>query len=115
MIAFLSVDDKELIQIFGVSPEGGNVSQLTVNPFSVQSSFNISPDDRNVAFVADNRIYITNLLNSETRILTGRFSDSEVPVGAPVWSNDGQLLAYNRYVENKGGRFLHIFLLKVCI
>lgn len=115
MIAFLSVDEKELIQIFGVSSDGGNVSQLTVNSFPVQSPFNFSPDDRNVAYVADNRIYITNLLNSETRNLTGRFSDCEMPVGAPVWSNDGQLLAYNRYVENEGGRFLHIFLLKVCI
>ncbi|HTF28520.1 MAG TPA: DUF3748 domain-containing protein [Flavitalea sp.] len=114
MIAFLSVDEKKIIQIFGVSPEGGDVSQLTVNPFPVQSPFNMSPDDRYVAYVADNRIYITDLLKSETRNLTGRFSESEMPVGAPVWSNDGQLLAYNRYIENEGGRFLHIFLLKVC-
>jgi len=111
LIAFLAKDEKAIVQIYSVSPNGGAVSQLTFNNFSIQSSFNFSPDGKHLAYLADNSIFITDLqTKAATRTTSGTTAD-EAPTGGVVWSNDGKALAYNRYVSNKEGRFLQIFLL----
>jgi len=112
MIAFLSIDEKRIIQIFSVSPNGGQISQITDNPFSVQGPLNFSPDNKNIAFTADNSIFIAGLESGKSKRITERFTNEERPVGAVVWSHDGSMLAYNRYKKIGSGSFLHIFLLK---
>ncbi|WPP51900.1 DUF3748 domain-containing protein [Catalinimonas niigatensis] len=112
MIGFLSEDTQGVIQIFGVSLNGGEVKPLTANPFSVQGSFNFSPNSRYLAYPADNSIFITDLETGKSDRITARFTDEDAPVGGVVWSNDGRMLAYNRYVKSNEGRYLQIFLLK---
>src|SRR5690606_9598714 len=112
LIAFLAKDSVGIIQIFGVSPNGGAIQQLTLNKFSVQGPFNFSPDGNWIAYPADNSIFLCDLKSKKSVRIIERFSDDEKPVGAPVWSNDGDRIAYNRYVQNESGRFLQIFLLE---
>lgn len=113
LILFLAKDTKGVVQLFGVSPNGEKSWQLTRNPFPVQGPFNVDPTGRLIAYPADNSIFITDISSGETNRITPRFSDEEKPIGAPNWSPDGRIIAYNRYVSQNEGSFLQIFLLKL--
>jgi Periplasmic component of the Tol biopolymer transport system len=112
LICFLAKDAKGVVQLFGVSPNGGERRQITRNDFPVQGPFNIDPDGEWVAYPADNSVFVTRFETGETHRVTRRFSDAEKPVGAPNWSPDGDAIAYNRYVGKGQNRFLQVFLLR---
>jgi hypothetical protein len=110
-VFFLSEDDKGLIQVFSVSPNGGEIKQVTKNEFSITSPINISPDGLYLAYIADQSVFITEITSGVTQRLTPRYEAPEQLNGAVVWANDGNTLAYNRYVKSAKGVFLQIFLL----
>ncbi|MGC4037650.1 MAG: DUF3748 domain-containing protein [Chitinophagaceae bacterium] len=113
-IGFLSTDENNTVQLFLVSPNGGSISQLTHNSVSINGPFNFSPDGKNVAYIADNSIFITHLQTGSSKRLTARSDESEKPVGPVVWSNNGKMLAYNRYITtDKKNSFLQVFILPV--
>ncbi|MEP6949473.1 MAG: DUF3748 domain-containing protein [Ginsengibacter sp.] len=114
IIAFLSKDNHGIIQIFGVSPNDGKISQLTFNTHSVQGPFNFSPDGKRLAYLAANSVYVTDINTGKSTQLTPRYTDEERPAGSVVWSNNGKMLAFNKFVKSdKNGKyFLQIFLLK---
>ncbi len=113
-IAFLATDSNDIIQLFYVSPNNENEAptQLTNLEFSVQGPFNFSPDGKQIAYVADNSVFITDVANGESLRLTPRANDDDRPLGAVNWSNDGNMLVYNRYVKTGAEKYLQIFLLK---
>jgi hypothetical protein len=112
LIAYLAKDDSGYIQIYAVSPQGGGIpTQLTNHTFSVQGPFNFSPDGKYITYPADNDIFVTNMLSKKSYRLTNLKSSNSEPVGAPVWSNKGDKIAYNRYVKSGDNNFLQIFLL----
>ena len=113
-IAFLAKDDRGIVQIFLVSPQGGEPVQLTRNRWPVQTSFHWSSDGRFLAYGMDNSIFLTDVtpgatFGQSTRV-TERFPDDSRPMG-PVWSNDGRTIAYNRFVRVAGQAVPQIFLL----
>lgn len=113
LIAFLSRDEKGIVQIFSISPNGGNISQLTFNAHSIQGTFNFSPDGKLLAYLCDSHIYISNLKTGASRQITPLYSKEEQPTGGVVWSHNGKMIAFNKYVRDKSGKaFLQIFLLK---
>jgi hypothetical protein len=112
LIAFLSEDEKGFVQLFCISPNGGEPEQLTRFTFSIQGPFNFSPDGRFIAYVADNSVFLTDIFTLQSSRITERSGDESKPVGAVNWSYDGAMLCYNRYVEVNGERYLQIFLLK---
>lgn len=114
LIAFLSKDKNGVIQVFGISPNGGKITQLTSNHYSVQGPFSISPDGKHLAYLADNTVFITDIKTGESKRLTPRYSDEEPVGGSVVWSNDGSMLAFNKYVKDDktDELFLQIFLIK---
>jgi hypothetical protein len=114
LIAFLSKDDKGIIQLFGVSPNGGKVSQLTFNSYPIQGPFNISPDGKKIAYLADNSVFVTDISTRKSTRLTPRASNEENVTGSVVWSNRDYMLAFNKYLKDKntGKLFLQIFLIK---
>ncbi|WP_080054321.1 DUF3748 domain-containing protein [Spirosoma aerolatum] len=111
LIGFLAKDATGVVQIFGVSPNGGPIRQLTHQPFSIQTTFNFSPDGKQVAYTADNSIFVTDLANGNYRRLTPRSADEQRPINAVVWSNKGDKIVYNRYVSTAAGRYIQLFQL----
>ena len=111
LIAFLSEDDSGYVQIYAISPQGGESTQLTKNHSSVQGSFHFSPDGRYIAYPADDDLFVTNILTGKTDRLTNLKLSNTRPIGAPVWSNQGDKIAYNRYVKSGNDEFLQIFVL----
>src|SRR5690606_28842592 len=110
-IAFLAKDSLGIIQVHWVSPNGGEIQQLTFNPFPVQGPFNFSPDGNFIAYAADNSIFLTELSTKKSYRISERKPDEQRPMFAPVWSSKSDKLAYMRYVKKGGSKFLQIFVL----
>lgn len=111
LIGYLAKDSSGLIQLFGISPTGGQSKQLTHQPFSIQTPFNFSPDGKRVAYAADNSIFVTDLHDGTFQRLTPRSTDERQPINAVVWSHKGDRLVFNRYVSAATGRDIQIFQL----
>lgn len=97
MIGFLAADEKGIIQVFAVSPNGGAVRQLTFNEQSVQGPINFSPDGRMLAYLAGDRVFITDIASGKSSRLT--HTSAHTPEGAVIWSPDGRTLAFNRKIN----------------
>lgn len=111
MIFFLTKDDKGIVQIFSVSPNGGAIQQLSFNAFSVEGPINVSPDDQYISYIADNSVFITDIKTQQSYRLNAADKNA-APAGAVIWSNDGKTLAFNRKVKDGEGSYYQIFLLK---
>lgn len=113
-IGFLTTDEKGIVQIYAVSPNGGPIHQLTHNDYSIEGPFNFSPDGKHAAYIADNSIFITDVANGISKRLTPKSPDAEKPEGPVVWSNNGSMLTYNRYLKGSDGKnYLQIFVLSL--
>lgn len=112
LILFTAKDSAGIVQIFGVSPNGGEITQISYNAFPVKGPLNISPDDKYVAYIADNSVFITGIQTHISERLTARSSDEFAPRGAAIWSNNGKILAFNRRIKKDGKDYFQIFLLK---
>ncbi|WP_256009872.1 DUF3748 domain-containing protein [Desertivirga xinjiangensis] len=108
LITFLTKDDSGFVNVFGVSPNGGEARQLSFHRLDIQSGINISHDGKKMAYVAENAIYVTEIDGGRSHKLTDTFTDSDKPASCVNWSPDDKTLAYNRYVNG----FLQIFLLE---
>ena len=58
----------------------------------------VSPDGRQIAYVADNRIYVRPVGEFESRVITGTAPGEGI--NSPVFSPDGRALAYVSAAEN---------------
>jgi hypothetical protein len=113
-IAFLMKDDGGRVQIWTVSPNGGEPIQVTRNRWDPQSAFSWNPEGTRIAYAMDNSIFVTEVVTGESRRMTPRSADAEAPTHhACVFSPDGDQLAYLRHVEGESGRYLQIFALKL--
>lgn len=112
LILFMSKDPSGIVQVFSISPNGGTIQQITYNDFSIQGPLNISPDDKYVSYIADNSVFVTGIQTHISERLTSTAPAEGKPEGAVIWSNNGKLLAYNRWIKNAAGQFMQIFFLK---
>ncbi|MFT3748184.1 MAG: DUF3748 domain-containing protein [Agriterribacter sp.] len=110
-IFFLTKDKKNIVQIFSVSPNGGEIQQISFNEFSVDGPINVSPDDKYIAYIADNSVFITDIKKHESFRLNASDKNA-APSGAAIWSNDGKMLAFNRKVKNGAESYYQVFVLK---
>ena len=111
-IFFTAKDSAGVVQICAVSPNGGAIRQITHNGFPVEGPINVSPDDKYIAYIADNSVFATDIKTGESFRLTERSADDTKPGGAAIWSNDGKTIAFNRRIKDGDSRFFQIFLLK---
>ena len=110
-IAFLMRDDSGVVQIWTISPNGGQPCQLTANSFDIASVFSWSPTGDLVAYIADNSVFTTNAASGETLRRTDRTDDATAPrPEACVFSPDGSRIAYVRRVTAEGVAFNQIFI-----
>jgi hypothetical protein len=103
---FLASDSAGLMQVFRMEREGGSPRQVTTESVDV-NDYDVSLVDGSVAYVANNQLVLVNADGSNRRMLVdGGEVDVNNPfisiLSSPVFSPDGQLLAY-------GYKGLHIF------
>ncbi|MGA3127884.1 MAG: S9 family peptidase [Candidatus Korobacteraceae bacterium] len=113
-IAYVSdKDGNELWDIFLVSPQNGEVTNLTASPDSADEAPAWSPDSRSVAYMTKDKtspsfeIDIIDIASRRTTHVT-RNSPPQLGNFSPLWSPDGSSLAYTQ--ENVSGKDSNIFL-----
>jgi Tol biopolymer transport system component len=100
-------DDHGIVQVWTISPLGGNPEQLTHNPTSIASAFTWSPDGRYITYITDGSVFITNAKTSQSRRNTGRTPPNQPLLPhACVFSPDGKKVAYLRRVDEKNQIFV---------
>ncbi len=113
-IAFLMKDDDGVVQLWTVSPSGGEPVQLTRNRMGIASAFTWSPDGGYIAHVIDNSIGMTDSGTGKTFRVTPRFADDLAPrPEACVFAPDGRKIAYVRRVSTAGKMENHIFVSEI--
>lgn len=82
----------------------GKLVYITDNAFSISSAFNLSADDKLIAYVADNNVFVFDRETKETiQLTTSAIHDSKI-VGAPSFSPDGTYLVFNQFVAHEANR-----------
>lgn len=97
-IAFLMKDDTGVVQLWTVSPLGGEPHQLTRVESDIQSAFSWHPDGRRLAFICDNSVMLFSLDTGNVSRITPR-SAVAPSADAVVISPDGLRVAYLRNIE----------------
>ncbi len=114
-IAMLMKDDDGIVQIWTVSPNGGQPVQVTHDRWSIASAFSWCPAGRHVAYVADNSVFVVQVESGRSTRLTPRSTDDLAPrPEACVFSPDGKEIAYVRNIPSETGqRHNQIFVLSL--
>jgi hypothetical protein len=110
-ISYLARDDNGMVQVFLISPLGGEPIQATFHSSPVQSMVRWHPQNGEFTYVCDNSLFMVSLAGEdeikEPVRLTAR--SDEQPF-AHCFSRKGDKIAFNRYVEKEGKRFIQVFL-----
>ena len=110
-IAFLMRDDAGVVQLFAVSPLGGEPVQVTRDPWGIASAFTWSPDGRHIAYAADGSVMTVEVATGMSRRLTPHRADGSLPrPEAVVFSPDGRSVAFMRRVATAGEMHNQIFI-----
>ncbi|QKJ85008.1 hypothetical protein PMPD1_0018 [Paramixta manurensis] len=94
-IAFLMKDDDGVVQLWTVSPNGGELRQVTHSVSGVQSAFSWHPQGKQVAFICDNSVMVCTIATGKMTRLTAR-SEKAPDAEAVVFSPDGGQIAFTR-------------------
>lgn len=105
-------DDQGIVQIYGISPCGGKIRQITNNDFPAETTFNVSPDGQFIAYGSYQRVYVTHIKSGATKQISPVPGEGMTGLRSITWSNDGNMLAYNRKVAIGDTNYFQIFLLK---
>ncbi|WP_270502219.1 DUF3748 domain-containing protein [Kluyvera ascorbata] len=92
-IAFLMRDDNGVVQLWLISPEGGEPHQLTHNATDIQSAFNWHPSGKGLGFVLEERIAMCDAQTGAVTFLTADHANPP-SADAVIFSPDGQLIAW---------------------
>lgn len=92
-IAILMRDDNGIVQLWLVSPQGGEPQQLTHNTSDIQSAFNWHPSGNWLGFVLEERIAICAADSGAVTFLTNDHANPP-SADAVVFSPDGHIVAW---------------------
>ncbi len=113
-IAFLDQDENGIAQIFGVSPNGGSLRQLSQLKESVDCPFSWSPDGKRIACSAGGRVRLVDPNTGRSIVITEEFPKGREPKNGISFSPDGSLIAFNRLLPHPdGGDFLQVCVVGV--
>ncbi len=115
-IAFRAKDENGVLQVYFISPLGGEPTQVTHHESDVQSAVRWSPGDSKVYYIWDNRIVECDVKKGDTFGQWKRITEktSEAPSNI-VLSHNGEILAFNRFVarEDDNGKMKQVFIVKL--
>lgn len=110
-ISYLAKDENGIVQVFFVSPLGGEPLQATYHDSSVQSMVRWHPSDNQFSYVCDNSLFLANVSEEGNVSDPVRITErSEAPPFAHCWSRSGRQIAFNRYVSTGQDSFIQVFL-----
>ena len=110
-IAFLMKDKDGIVQLWTISPNGGEPLQITHNSWSIASAFTWSPDGSYIAHVMDNSVAMTEVATGKTFRLTPSSDDvNALRPEACVFSPDGKKIAYVRRVPSQEKVYNQVFI-----
>ncbi len=112
LIFFLMKDEEGRVQVYSVSPNGGVIKQITDNDFSIETSFNVSPDGQWLVYGSKETAYITDVSSGRAWQASPAPPEGASGMRAPNFSRDGTTIVYNRKVELEDSSYYQIFLLK---
>lgn len=112
-IACLMRDDAGVVQLWTVSPNGGDPAQVTRNVHDIASAFTWSPDGKSVAHLLDGSVALTDLATGRTTRLTPRYADLPPRPEACVFSPDGRKIAFVMPVRLEGTVWNQVFVVGV--
>ena len=98
LIAFLMRDEAGIIQLWLISPDGGEPRQLTHNKTDIQSAFNWHPSGNWLGFVLEEKIACCDAQTGEIVFLTTGHGDSP-SADAVIFSPDGKRIAWMESVD----------------
>ena len=107
-IAYLRKDPQGIVQLFTISPNGGDPKQITNNQHSISSAFTWHPGGQHLAFVMDRSVCVADVSTGITTRITERRTDEESSprADACVVSPDGTKIAFvRRLAHADGGEF----------
>ncbi|SHO60972.1 DUF3748 domain-containing protein [Algoriphagus zhangzhouensis] len=110
-IYFYAKGDDGIVQIFFVSPIGGEPVQVTHLTKSPETMFSLSSDGDWLAFGLDNQVLVASVSSGDSFTL-GSASDGTSELCNINWSHGGDRLVYNRKVASESGSYFQIFELK---
>ena len=91
-------DDSGVVQMYLLSPNGGEPRQLTHGQEDIQSAFNWHPHGQMLGFVQNNQIVLVDANNGAITPLTQPGSDAP-SADAVVFSPDGKHIAWMQNVD----------------
>lgn len=112
LLFFMMKDDRGIVQIYNVSPNGGEIKQVTHNHNSVETTFDLSPDAKFLAYGINEKVHITDVKNGNTIPIEPTQKNITSDLKSIAWSNDGNAIAYNRKVTQADTSFYQVFILK---
>ncbi|HED1311156.1 TPA: DUF3748 domain-containing protein, partial [Kluyvera ascorbata] len=92
-IAFLMRDDNGVVQLWLISPAGGEPHQLTHNASDIQSAFNWHPSGKGLGFVLEGRIAMCDAQTGAVTFLTADHANTP-SADAVIFSPDGQFITW---------------------
>ena len=97
-IAFLMRDDAGVVQLWLISPQGGEPRQLTYHASGIQSAFNWHPSGEWLGFVLEDRIACCHAGTGDITFLTKVHAHAP-SADAIVFSPDGKQIAWMEEVD----------------
>ena len=113
MIFFLMKDGSGIVQVYAANTTKGDITQITNNKLSIETSFDLSPEGKFLAYGIHEDIWITEIANGITQIVSSKSDLNATDLGSINWSNDGKSLAYKRKVIEKDTGYFEIFILRL--
>lgn len=114
ILAFLDQDAEGIVQIFTISPNGGEIRQLSHLPASVDTPISWSPNGKSLACSSGGRVVIIPADGKKPVYLTESNPAGHRPLHGVIFSPDGKQVAFNRQLPHPdGGSHLQICLADV--
>ena len=111
-LAFLAKDDKGILQIFTIAPDGTQLTQITAHTTDVEGSVRWHPSGKSLYYVCDGSITHCRTGNESFDNRYELITEASVPSPTNlVISHDGRMLAFNRLVGEGTKKTKQIFTL----
>jgi hypothetical protein len=112
-IAFLMRDEVGVVQLWTISPNGGEPRQVTDHSFDVASTFTWHPDGKRVAYIGDGSVWLTDVESTASERLTASVKGESSPrPEACVISPDGNAIAYVRRISQNNSINNQVFVVE---